>query len=127
MRIFGILALAAAGCASDAPDEAAQDAAFFCSGTEPFWSLSLSEGEAVLREVTMAPEPVETKFSGGWASLDESSGEYVWRDSQANEEFEVTITRATCRGTRDEPYAYQSSLGTNRANGVFEPGCCDRR
>ena len=130
MRILGILALAAAGCVSDASHPPFVDwpSDYHCVGTEPFWSLFLTSGEAVLRQVTAAPEPQETKFNGNWNPVD-ADDEFTWRGESEKDgtPFEVTITRAACRGTRDEPYAYQSSLGTNRANGVFEPGCCDRR
>ncbi len=118
-----------AGCALNSQSGGKTGTAhFICSGTEPFWSLELQEGQAELRLVTMAPVPERTEFVGGWTNVDEDAGSFTWRgDGPDARDFDVTITRAMCQGTRDEPYSYKSSYGTGRPGGVFEPGCCVRR
>ena len=129
-KIILTTALLAAACSHQGAGRTAdsETAHFFCTGTEPFWSLELKEGEAILNVVGMAPGPDRTAFDGGWARVDESAGRYDWRGADPNGGgFNVTVTRAACQGTRDEPYAYKSSYGTTRANGQVEPGCCVRR
>ncbi len=132
-KVFLTSLLLAAACVHQdgvvEPDPApVADAHFICTGTEPFWSLELKEGEAILKFVTMAPEPERTDFAGGWANIDEDEGRYEWSGARQNgRAFDVTVTRASCLGTRDEPYDYQSSYGTTRAYGEVEPGCCVRK
>lgn len=127
--IFLCLFMLMASCAHNTQsNNALAPAHFICSGTEPFWSLELQEGQAVMRRVTMAPAPERTEFSGDWDSINEDAGSFTWRGTGAEgREFDVTITRAMCQSTRDEPYSYKSSYGTGRPGGVFEPGCCERR
>ncbi len=108
-------------------DAAAYGPRFICTGTEPFWSLELTPAMAILSHVGMSAEPDRTEYAGGWTDIDDDEGVYAWLGAGESEgAFDVVIRREQCQGTRDEPYEYQSSYGTGRPNGVFEPGCCRR-
>lgn len=55
---------------------AGANVAFRCSGTEPFWGLSLDDNQAKLTRVGAEPEPQASVYRGGRASIDEAAGEY---------------------------------------------------
>lgn len=134
---LAFFALAACGQAEETPetvvpeDSSAQDVAdsdatspvFMCRGTEPFWSLELGPGEAVLTQVGAAPEPQETVFDGEWASLDWQAAEFEWRGDEGGGTgvpFEATVRGETCQGPRPESYPYTVDYGPEGRT-----GCCE--
>ena len=104
---------------------AATPLAFKCSGSEPFWSLEISDEMAMLRRPgdTEIPSTELMDIQGGWVDDDLSDGVVAWQGHG----LELAISEAACRSEADEDHAFRIDLGALFPRSSSAPGCCSRK
>ena len=111
-------------CATEGADYSGSDGAyplgnflvFECSGEEPFWHFRASPDELLYS--TPGPDRIiEETTSGGWASIDENAGRYVWNGERGKE---FVIVREQCTTVSSEILSYRLERRD------MPSGCCRR-
>jgi uncharacterized membrane protein len=98
-----------------------------CAGTEPFWSLSVDNGEAVF-ETPEAQGPAAARFTiDGSVAASNRFGLWALRlRSQAGQESLALVRQAACSdGMSDVAYAYTIALLDADEEGSLLDGCCE--
>ena len=122
MRILtGILCIACAACTHTPEEDAAAALSFACSGSEPFWALSIEDDNATL--TTPSDEGIENAaMAGGWADADLSDGAVLWRGQGAS----FSIAQRQCFSEAGEAFEYEIDLAPLFPKSPAAPGCCRR-
>lgn len=126
--------LAAAPAAAAAQDQRASEppvVALECSGNEPFWSLDLGPGTALLRR-PMGAEVEETTFTGTLDTLGYLDPPWsVWRGAAASgagvggaaDDLVAMVRREECRDTMKGDL-HQARAVVSLPGGGVVTGCC---
>ncbi|MFW2588518.1 SH3 domain-containing protein [Sagittula sp. SSi028] len=95
-----------------------------CSGTEPFWSLDIRQGQtAELRTPDTAI--VDTYTVGLFQGAHMGAGKYVLRGVGGAREIAVVVTHAACTdGMSDRAYGLDATVIVTGRQGPSYSGCC---
>ena len=98
------------------------DEALKCSGTEPFWSLDIVDGEAVFKDIS--DEQVRLAASGIVPSKNHNNR---WLIQLANSDKTGEVFLASTGACSDDmsDRKYQYELGLTLQNKQFYTGCCN--
>ena len=123
MRLLAGLLLTMCAACTHSPQNGAASAglAFACSGSEPFWSLDISDRNATLS--TPADNGIEVAdMAGAWADADLTDGAVRWRGQGVS----YSIVQAQCFSEAGTGFEYEIDLAALFPKSPRAPGCCRR-
>lgn len=90
---------------------------YWCNGSEPFWSLQISEKENVIDFY----DPMVKKYYHFNYSQPETKGKaHTYKVVNGSDNLSITVTEEKCNGSADMPYSYKAEL---MLNGKAYHGC----